>query len=77
MVKVSCCGLVKDTHSMLKNRKVCYPNGNLMFKATLSPQSVYVPSQRDPSAKIQPLFVLYCMFPLVAFNHRLFNVNSA
>lgn len=48
MVKVSSCGLMKDTHSMLKNRKVCYPNGNLMFKATLSPQSVYVPLTAGP-----------------------------
>lgn len=58
MVKVSCCGLMKDTRSMLKNRKVCYPNGNLMFKATLSPQSVYVPHSGTPPPKVN--HYLYC-----------------
>lgn len=87
--------LMSDTHSMLKNRKVCYFSGSGM--RVPPPKKVHVGVQREhldiqsisePTVCISsptegplcqhenPCHVLYCMFPLVAFNHQHFNVNS-
>lgn len=52
----------RKKYSMSKIRSI------FTFKAFLSPQSVYVPKQRDLSAKMKTTLSTVCMFPLVAFD---------